>query len=663
MSRSQFELLAPGGDLESIKAAIVAGADAIYCGLERFNARSRASNLSLDELKVITTMAHHYDCKIFLTLNIILLESEIRAVVRLLNKLVHTNIDGIIIQDLGLGYILKHYFPMLDVHASTQLNTHNEGQIEFLANLGVSRVNLSRELDLAQIRELSQYAKQRKVLTEVFIHGSHCIGFSGLCYISSERNGASGNRGRCSQPCRDPYQMTEAGANFPLNLKDISVFDKFAELAKAGVYSLKVEGRMKQSHYVYTVVQKWREQIDSFEANEPLNHDLTPLYQVFNRDFSAGYLDGEISRQMYIDDPRNHAPVHFAKQADAITLDEKQLIKRQVYDENTQIIQTMKMRIQELEQRQYESEPSRYKTADIRVPVIKRDYTKEIASPKLNILISKPEEIETYADIDAALYYQLPSALQSSVEALIELFTSHVWLIPWFPAVLMAQDYSAAKRFLTKVHPALIVSDNAGVGMLAKTLGIDWIAGPQLNLSNAYALICLKQEYGCCGGFISGEISARQMKTIAAPNEFRLCFHLFHPLNLLTSRQCLFQQTVGCRKKQVTRSCLPRCEKHAEIINLNTQAYIIDKQLGEHNSLYHPYHYLNLELFDEVENLYSDLFIDLRAIQTQTQFGVDKHEIARQFVAFCEKSTRDSARGALAKEIEPTTHQQFTNGL
>lgn len=663
MSRSQFELLAPGGDLESIKAAIVAGADAIYCGLERFNARSRASNLSLAELKVVLAMAHRHDCQIFLTLNIILLESEIRAVVRLLNKLVHTNIDGIIIQDIGLGYILKRYFPMLEVHASTQFNTHNEGQIDFLAHLGASRVNLSRELDLAQITALSQYAKSNQVLTEVFVHGSHCIGFSGLCYISSERNGASGNRGRCSQPCRDAYQKTEAGAHFPLNLKDISVYDKFDQLAQSGVYSLKVEGRMKQSHYVYTVVENWRQQIDRFEKQERISDDLTPLYQVFNRDFSAGYLDGKISKHMYIDDPRNHAPDYFAAQAGVVSEAEKYQIKRRVYDDNTQIIQAMRTQIQRLEQQQYAPEPNWYKTADIQVPVMKRDYVQEIARPRLNLLISQVQDIATYADIDATLYYQLPSTLHSRVEHLIELFMLHSTLIPWFPAVLMAKDYCAAKRFLSEVRPPLIVTDNSGVGIFAQTLAIDWIAGTQMNLSNAYSLLCLQQEYGCCGGFISTEISARQMRTIATPKEFRLCFYLYQPLKLLSSNQCLFQQTVGCRKKRMTRSCLTKCQKHADIINLNNQTYIIDKQLGEYNSLYHPYHYLNLDVFDEVDHLFSDLFVDLREIQTQTQLKISKHELAQQFAAFCDKQQRKMARDILSNSVSPSGHAQFVNGL
>ena len=126
--RSNFELLAPGGDIESIKAAIVAGADAIYCGLDNFNARNRATNITFEDLNGIVRVAHQRDCKIFLTLNIMILESEIPAVIRLLNKLVNTKIDGVILQDLGLFHLIKQHFPTLDVHASTQVNSHNEGQ-------------------------------------------------------------------------------------------------------------------------------------------------------------------------------------------------------------------------------------------------------------------------------------------------------------------------------------------------------------------------------------------------------------------------------------------------------------------------------------------------------------------------------------------------------
>jgi len=210
----KIELLVPGGDIDAIKAAIVAGADAIYCGLDRFNARNRAENIRIKDLNGIIRMAHSNGCELFLTLNVIIVESEIPALIALLNKVVNTKVDGLIVQDFGLFYILSRYYPTLKVHASTQLTTHNQGQIAFLDRLKARRVNLSRELNLSEIATLTETAHKNHMLTEVFVHGSNCLSFSGICYLSSVHGGNSGNRGRCSQPCRDQYETTAEGKNF-----------------------------------------------------------------------------------------------------------------------------------------------------------------------------------------------------------------------------------------------------------------------------------------------------------------------------------------------------------------------------------------------------------------------------------------------------------------
>jgi putative protease len=214
--KRKIELLAPGGDIDSIKAAIVAGADAVYCGLNKFNARNRAANISFDDLQGILRLAHRYHCEVFLTLNILIVDPEIPAVLKLLNKLVNTGIDGVIVQDLGLFYLLSEYFKGLKIHASTQFTTHNTGQILFLEKLNAKRVNLSRELNIDEIKALTVVANKKGILTEVFVHGSYCISFSGICYMSSVHGGNSGNRGRCSQPCRDKYVTTAVGINYPL---------------------------------------------------------------------------------------------------------------------------------------------------------------------------------------------------------------------------------------------------------------------------------------------------------------------------------------------------------------------------------------------------------------------------------------------------------------
>ena len=218
MSR-KIELLAPGGDVEAIKAAVIAGANAVYCGLDMFNARNRASNLSFDELIGVLRLAHKYDCEVFLTLNVVILEQELPTMIKLLNKLVNSGIDGIIVQDLGVFNLVKKYFPTLNIHASTQMTTHNEGQILFLSKIGATRVNLSREMNLPEIKSLTALAHEHHVLTEVFVHGALCIAFSGQCYSSSVSVGNSGNRGRCSQACRDEYETTAEGHRFPVEFK------------------------------------------------------------------------------------------------------------------------------------------------------------------------------------------------------------------------------------------------------------------------------------------------------------------------------------------------------------------------------------------------------------------------------------------------------------
>lgn len=307
MTPQPIELLAPGGDVKAIKAAILAGANAIYCGLDKFNARNRAANITLDNLKGLLHLAHQHDCKIFLTLNILILENEINAIVSLLNKLVNTSIDGLIIQDIGLFYILKNHFPDFEVHASTQMTTHNRGQISFLGKLGVNRVNLSREMNMEEIKSLTSFGLKKGVGTEVFVHGSNCISFSGICYMSSVQNGNSGNRGRCSQPCRDMYQVTPAGKDYPLNMKDNSAYFDAKELVEAGVASIKIEGRIKKHDYVFTVVDAWRKQIDSFYKTHEILSDNSILYKVFNRNFSNSYLSGKIGPEMFIDSPRDYS--------------------------------------------------------------------------------------------------------------------------------------------------------------------------------------------------------------------------------------------------------------------------------------------------------------------------------------------------------------------
>ncbi len=663
MTRDQFELLAPGGDLDSIKAAIAAGADAIYCGLDRFNARNRATNLTLDNLNGVLTLAHQHSCKIFLTLNVLILESEIPAIVRLLSQLNTTKIDGVIVQDLGLAYILKHHFPDLDVHASTQLNTHNEGQILFLNQLTASRVNLSRELNFDEIKHLAQFGREHNVMMEVFVHGSYCIGFSGICYISSARNGASGNRGRCSQPCREQYETTKTGNNYPLNMKDNSAFGDLKALADAGVYSLKVEGRIKKSHYVYTVVDNWRQQIDRLCEGLELSEDTTELYTVFNRDFSNAFLQGDFGKAMYIDNPRDHAVKHFSKVYQCQSADDVQAVKKKLYDNKTAIIEKVAEQTKSFDVTSTQVSGSSLKgSIDVpTLPALPQPDPRQ-GAPKLSVLISSAQEamLCEYRDID--VYYQLPMGLSGELSAMIELFQANPMLKPWFPAILIGEDYQAARVFLETIQPELLITNNSGVGMIAKELGLGWVVGPQMNTVNSYAFNCLQDEFAASGAFVSNELNMKQMRHIKRPQNMRSFYSIYHPNTLLTSRQCLFQQTEGCRKVKVNKGCLKRCDKRTSIINLKDNPYVVQKQKGSHNSIYSEHNVLNLQVLHDLPQLFTDVLIDLRDIQTETKVSASKPELIDAFLALLEDHSEQAVQ-TLNAMIQPTANAQYLKGL
>ncbi|EGR3262718.1 U32 family peptidase [Vibrio parahaemolyticus] len=663
MTRDQFELLAPGGDLDSIKAAIAAGADAVYCGLDRFNARNRATNLTLDNLNGVLTLAHQHSCKIFLTLNVLILESEIPAIVRLLSQLNTTKIDGVIVQDLGLAYILKHHFPDLDVHASTQLNTHNEGQILFLNQLTASRVNLSRELNISEIKHLAQFGREHNVMMEVFVHGSYCIGFSGICYISSARNGASGNRGRCSQPCREQYETTKTGNNYPLNMKDNSAFGDLKALADAGVYSLKVEGRIKKSHYVYTVVDNWRQQIDRLCEGLELSEDTTELYTVFNRDFSNAFLQGDFGKAMYIDNPRDHAVKHFSKVYQCQSADDVQAVKKKLYDDKTAIIEKVAEQTKSFDVTSTQVSGSSLKgSIDVpTLPALPQPEPRQ-GAPKLSVLISSAQEamLCEYRDID--VYYQLPMGLSGELSAMMELFQANPMLKPWFPAILIGEDYHAARVFLETIQPESLITNNSGVGMIAKELGLGWVAGPQMNTVNSYAFKCLQDEFAASGAFVSNELNMKQMRHIKRPKNMRSFYSIYHPNTLLTSRQCLFQQTEGCRKVKVNKGCLKRCDKRTSIINLKDNPYVVQKQKGSHNSIYSEHNVLNLQVLHDLPQLFTDVLIDLRDIQTETKVSASKPELIDAFLALLEDHSEQAVQ-TLNAMIQPTANSQYLKGL
>lgn len=312
--KSRIELLAPGGDILAVKAAIVAGADAVYCGLSEFNARKRADNITEEQLEILVKIAHQHDCRIYLTLNTLILEPEIASVVAIAARAYQLGVDAIIVQDLGLCYLLRKYLPGLAVHASTQMTTHSTGQCALLHAAGVKQVNVSRELSLPEITTLAGFIHGKMMRMEVFVHGAFCISFSGQCYMSCAMSGKSGNRGECVQPCRRIFSHDKKNTQgTPFNLKDNSAFAYLDKLVAAGVDALKIEGRIKGYKYVYATVAAWRLQLQRLFSGESIEPDDPLLHAVFNRRLSAGYLEGRISRDMFIDSSRDQSLVMVGK--------------------------------------------------------------------------------------------------------------------------------------------------------------------------------------------------------------------------------------------------------------------------------------------------------------------------------------------------------------
>ena len=259
---AKVELLSPAGSFEALKAALGAGADAVYLAGDRFGARAYAKNFSQEELLSAIDLVHLMGKRLYLTVNTLVKNREMEEIPTYLSPLVEAGLDAVLVQDFGVLSLLRRTFPALDLHASTQMTVSGVEGIKFLESLGVTRAVPARELSLEEIRALCSASG---VEIEVFIHGAMCYSYSGQCLFSSIAGGRSGNRGRCAQPCRLPMKVAERGNCTPLSMKDMMALPLLPELYEAGVASLKIEGRMKQPAYVAGVTRIYRKYMDLLE--------------------------------------------------------------------------------------------------------------------------------------------------------------------------------------------------------------------------------------------------------------------------------------------------------------------------------------------------------------------------------------------------------------
>ena len=281
------ELLCPCGNTESLKAAIHAGADAVYLAGKNFGARMYAENFSLIELKEAINYAHIYNVKVYITANTLIFEEEVKPFIDYVSKLYSLGVDALIMQDIGMITLVRKLFPDLEIHASTQGNNCNDETLKLYKDLGVTRVVLARELDIDTINSF-----KTNIEKEVFIHGALCISYSGCCLFSSLNGGRSGNRGKCAASCRLPYTLIKDGktlttdGKYLLSTKELNTTKYIDKLLNSNIQSLKIEGRMKSPEYVGFVTKIYRNLIDKKEYK---NYEKD-LKKLFNREFTSGYL-------------------------------------------------------------------------------------------------------------------------------------------------------------------------------------------------------------------------------------------------------------------------------------------------------------------------------------------------------------------------------------
>ncbi|CAH1054180.1 DUF3656 domain-containing U32 family peptidase [Paenibacillus pseudetheri] len=303
--REDVELLAPAGDWDCMRAAVANGADAIFFGVEKFNARARANNFRMDELTEIMAFLHSYGVKGFLTFNILVFENELSDAKELIDACVDAGVDAVIVQDLGLVKMIREISPDFPIHGSTQMTITSPEAVEFTKPFSLERVVLGRENNLKQIKTIGE---QARLPMEVFVHGALCVSYSGQCLTSEMWGGRSANRGECAQACRLPYDLMVDGEVKPmgdvtylLSPKDLAAIDLMPELIEAGVTSFKIEGRLKSPEYVANVVSKYRKAIDRYfdgDMSKPSKEEVRELQQSFSRGFTHGFLDGTNNKKL-----------------------------------------------------------------------------------------------------------------------------------------------------------------------------------------------------------------------------------------------------------------------------------------------------------------------------------------------------------------------------
>lgn len=587
----QSEILAPAGGKEQLTAAVRSGADAVYLGAKSFNARQNAQNF--ENLAEVTSYCHARGVKVYVTVNTLVNDGELPRLVETAKQVAASGADGVIVQDLAAAKIFREHVPSLPLHASTQLTVHNLSGVKALEALGFSRIVLSRELSLDEIRKIASAANLE---IEVFIHGSLCMCMSGACYLSSIIGQRSGNRGLCAQPCRLDFKHGEK--HFALSLKDMSHIEHMDELIKAGVTSFKIEGRMKRPEYVAAAVTACR------RVREGKSPDLETLKAVFSRSgFTDGYLTGKRSHKMFghrtKDDVTAAAPVlkklsglyrnEFQKipvslelsanasrpsvliatdgvsRVEVAGLIPEPAISRPL-DRQTAFRQLSKtggtpffiedftcktdgqvmLPIPELNRLRREALDTLMKTRSQISPHPFIEATCKNESPykpqKPYSLFVRCQTAEQAKTIENAASYILPAEEITRHPETIAAFQDHLFAeIPQF--CFNDEKIKNLLKKLKKQGVKKAVAENIGAVFLARSLGFKVLGGHGLNILNTTAL----NEYaalGLCGATLSFELSQERIKSLGGTLSRGILGYGFLPL--MQMRVCPAKGEHGC---------------------------------------------------------------------------------------------------------------------
>lgn len=693
-----IELLSPAGSPEGVIAAVQNGADAVYMGMGAFNARRGAKNFTDEEFVKAVRYCHVRGCKVYVTLNTLVNDREMRDAVAAAKLASDAGADALIVQDLGMSYAIRCALPDIPLHASTQMSLHNLAGVEAAAEMGITRAVLARELSFEQIRFIT---KNASIETEVFVHGALCFCHSGQCYMSALIGRRSGNRGLCAQPCRLQYSLGGRMDDHPLSLKDNCLVDQIRRLEEAGVASLKIEGRMKRPEYTGIVTGVYAKAIR--EQRNPDKEEMELLEKTFSRQgFTQGYFIGDkldmfgvrsepdkdadkifaAARKQYAEGEMRRVPVHFytvlekGEHIKAIAFDDDghkaiatgpvpERAKRQGLTEQyltEQMFKTGGTPYNCIENKA-KAEPGLYLPAseinELRRKLIAQLSAEREKAPGRRTLRIPSPPVNVPAISDPARIYQVRTAEQITPE-LAELKPDYIY----FPAMELAENFNPLRPFIDNgarpvaVMPRVITDDqsrevyaaleklfdygvnealtgNLGHVFIARQAGMKVRGDFGLNAFNSYTLRVL-QDAGFISATASFELRLAQIKAMAKPVDTELI--IYGRLPLMVSDQCIIRQSAG--------RC--NCQTPGQLSDRMGSVFPVVKEFGCRNVIYNAH---KLYLADKRDDLYALGLWGLRMLFT-TESPRECVEVAKGYLGLTDYKPNVLTRGLYYRGVD-----------